>query len=291
MRTCFTTTLDDKYISGFLITLNSLLKTSPSFNYDIIVLEWGELSDESKDLISKLYKNVKYKRVEAEKYQTHTYDNTWRTWTYNCNYRFDIFLLEEYDRIVFFDADMIFEIDVEEILSHNVDFGACPAVKNSIMQLNTEQGFDAGIMLIGKKYITPQTREELLKLAQSEPPSDPRVKTKNWISDEPILNHYFLDKMTWLPVKFNYVTPLSVNVDLNSPKNYQYVGHNKPWYGEKFEEQFDSGVIRMINEKNKPFERSIVFKKLIKKYKDQVKDLLEKEIDIKKYSDRIKPIL
>lgn len=292
MRVCFTTTLDDKYISGFLITLNSLLKVTPDFNHDIVILEWGELSQESKDLISKLYKNVIYKKVDVEKYFKHEYDDTWRKWTYNCNYRFDIFLLQEYDRVVFFDADIIFEIDINELLKYDVDFGACPAVKNSIMQINAEYGFDAGIMTIGKKYITPETREHLLKIAESNPPFDERVKTQKWISDEPILNHYFLDKITWLPVKFNYVIPLLNDEDINHPQNYQFVGHNKPWYSEKTEEQFSYFFLNRLKEntKHKPYIESVVLKKLLKKYKDQAKSLLDKGIDIKKYSDRIKPI-
>ena len=52
MKVGLVTTLDDKYITGFLLTLNSLLNSSPNFNYDIIILEWGELSQKSKDLIS-----------------------------------------------------------------------------------------------------------------------------------------------------------------------------------------------------------------------------------------------
>ena len=58
MKIAFTTVLDDKYLSGFLITLNSMLRSSKNFNYDVIVLEWGELSDESKEVIRSLYDKV-----------------------------------------------------------------------------------------------------------------------------------------------------------------------------------------------------------------------------------------
>jgi lipopolysaccharide biosynthesis glycosyltransferase len=292
MKVGFVTTLDDKYITGFLLTLNSLLNSSSNFNYDIVILEWGELSQESKDLISLLYKNVIYKFVDVESYADQTYDETWRKWTYNCNYRFDIFLLNEYDKLVFFDSDILFEIDVEELLSHNVDFGACETLeKNSILQINERRGFDAGLMLIDKKYLVPETKKCLLEIARSVPPFDKKVKTEKWISDEPILNHYFLDKITWLPNKFNYIVSCINENTLETPNNYQFTGHNKPWYGDTLKEQFGNHVFwYMQNTIKDAVMARIILKKLVKKYYFQVADLLKKGIDIKKLQNVIKPI-
>jgi hypothetical protein len=124
MKVAFTTTLDDRYLSGFLITFNSILRNSKNFNHDLIIFEWGNLSDDSKTIIKQFYDKVTFKSVETDLYENHKYDETFRKWTYNCNYRFDIFTLEEYDRIVFFDCDMVFEIDTDELLAYDVDFGA-----------------------------------------------------------------------------------------------------------------------------------------------------------------------
>jgi lipopolysaccharide biosynthesis glycosyltransferase len=91
MKIAFTTVLDDKYMIGFLVTFNSMLRASKNFNYDVVILEWGDLSDENKKIIKSLYDKVYFKKINTHLYENHKYDETWRTWTYNCNYRFDIF--------------------------------------------------------------------------------------------------------------------------------------------------------------------------------------------------------
>lgn len=292
MNIGFVTTLDDKYITGFLITLNSLLNSSPNFNYDIVILEWGELTQKSKDLISLVYKNVIYKSIDVESYAEHTYDNTWREWTYNCNYRFDIFLLSQYDKLVFFDSDILFEVNVEELLSYDVDFGASQTLeKNSILQIGPRSGFDAGLMLIGKKYLVPETKEKLLEIAKSDPPFEKDLKTQKWISDEPILNTYFLDKITWLPSKFNYIVSTIDSETLKTPNNYQFTGHNKPWYSDKLKYQFGDHVFWYMNNTiGDNIKVILALKKLLKKYYFQVEDLLKKGIDIKSFQNKIKPI-
>jgi lipopolysaccharide biosynthesis glycosyltransferase len=55
MKIAFTTTLDDKYLLGFLITFNSILNSTPGFNYDLIIFEWGDLLEDSKNKIRELY--------------------------------------------------------------------------------------------------------------------------------------------------------------------------------------------------------------------------------------------
>jgi lipopolysaccharide biosynthesis glycosyltransferase len=290
MKVAFTTVLDDKYFVGFLITLNSMLDVCPDFNHDIIILEWGELSEEYKQIIKTLYSNVQFKMVEGHLYQDHVYDETWRKWTYNCNYRFDIFTFTEYDRVVFFDSDMIFEIDPNEILKYDVDFGACIG---SPVQIEGLEGFDAGLMSIGKKYLNEETRSELLNIANNVlPPESPNMNTTKWSSDEPILNAYFLRRMTWLPQKFNMLISKVNEVTINEKNNYQYVGHNKPWYGNVLEHQVGDFVIYNLLEvfKNDKIKVRLTLKKLISKFKKQVMSLSSKGININDFPSYIQPI-
>jgi hypothetical protein len=290
MKICFTTTLDDKYLQGFLLTLNSILISSPTFNYDVVIFEWGELSDNSKNIIKKLYDKVTFKMVDEEFYKTHKFDDTFREWTYNPNYRFDIFTLSEYDRVVFFDSDMIFEIDVEELLKYDVDFGSCSVPAGRISQINDKMGFDAGLMTISKKYLNNDVRTELIKIANSEPPLQDNLRTRNWFGNEPILNTYFLDHITWLPNKFNLIVSEVTLDDIKTKNNYQFTGHNKPWYGKTHKEQFSKFAIQNIIDINGKFVLNLILNKLIKIFDEQVKNLLLKNIDIYEFDAKIKPV-
>ena len=288
MKIAFTTTLDDKYLSGFLITFNSILISSPKFDYDLVIFEWGELSDESKNVIKKLYNKVSFKMVDVDFYKTHQFDDTFRKWTYNPNYRFDIFTLNEYDRVVFFDSDMIFEIDVEELLRYDVDFGSCSIPAGRISQIHNRMGFDAGLMSISKKYLTNEVRMKLIEIANSTPPHEDNLKTQNWFGNEPILNTYFLDKITWLPNKFDLiVSEISID-DLKNKNNYQFTGHNKPWYGNTYEEQFSKFCLKNISDNNGGYMLQSICRRLINIFKFQVERLLDKNIDIYKYKVNIK---
>lgn len=290
MKICFTTTLDDKYLGGFLITLNSILRHTKKFDYDFVIFEWGELSNESKDLIISLYPKVTFKMVDVKSYEKHEFDDTFRKWTYNPNYRFDIFTLTEYDRVVFIDADMIFQIDMDELLSYDVDFGSCSIPEGRVPQINNRLGFDAGLMTISKKFLSEEIKHELLKIANSTPPYQDNLKTQKWFGNEPILNTYFLDKITWIPNKFNLIVSEVLSKDIDKKNNYQFTGHNKPWYSSKLEEQFSKFSIQNIIQNNQKYMLNIILKKLVFFVNEEINSLRSKGIDINKYCDKIKPI-
>jgi lipopolysaccharide biosynthesis glycosyltransferase len=282
MKKAFTTVLDDRYISGFLITFNSILRSSKNFNYDLVILEWGLLSDRNKNIIKQLYDNVVFKRVDTKIYENHKFDETHRKWTYNCNYRFDAFTLTEYNRVVFFDCDMIFQIDVDEILKYDVDFGASAGGKFYVAQIGDKVGFDGGLMTIGKKYLNYETRDELIKIANSPAPHDENVNSLNWVSDEPILNTYFLDKITFLPDEFNRIVSDVKNHDFNIKNNFQFTGQNKPWNSKEKEKRFSDHAIETIAKNHTSYLYNIVLTKLNSIVNNEINALLEKNIDIYK---------
>lgn len=283
MKVAITTTLDDNYFKGFLITFGSILKTAKNLNYDLIIFDWGNLSDDNKKIISSLYDKVFYKKIDSESYKNHIFDNTFRKWTYNCNYRFDIFELSDYDRVVFFDCDFIFEIDIEEIISYEVDFGAClMSSYTEYAQVSGSKIFNGGMMSIGKKFLNKETKQELIKIANSPPPE--KDGFKNWVGNQPILNTYFLDKMDFLPEKFNFLTEAIDKDTFLEPKNYHFIGKKKPWHGDDFNSQFDKYILNEIKTRNyNLILYKMVLKKLIEKYQVVKEFLLGKNIDIKNY--------
>lgn len=290
MKNCIVTILDDKYLSGFLLTLHSIIKSTQNIDFDIIVLEWGELSDDSKSIIGKIYDKIIYKKVDIDLYKKCYYDEQWRVWTYNCNYRFDIFTLVEYDKVMFFDCDILFNIDVKEILSHDVDFGACPAYPRTVNQTNKINNFGGGLLLVGKKFLNNDTRQGLIDVSLSKPIEDRALKGDKWISDEPILNVYFQNYVKFLPENYNLEIVKLTTERLKEKNNFHFVGHNKPWYGKRLNDRFDTFVFNTILTKTDNPSNIHVIKELLNIFNTTVKEIKETyNIDIYEYAYRIEP--
>lgn len=280
MNISFATVLDDKYLKGYLITVNSLLEVTPNFNYQIIIFEWGDLSKNNKNIIKKLYKNVIFKRVDAKLYENHEFDEYYRKWTYNCNYRFDVFALKEYDTVVFFDCDIIFQNNINELLKYNSDFAACPLDRERVLQTDSQKCFDAGLMVIGNRFLNDDTRKMLIEEANKPPPIIPNFKAEKWLSDEPILNNFFKNDVFLLPKKYNtVVSDVTDEIFLEKP-NFQYTGDKKPWDGTEIAEQFSKFTIECITKDQKKYLHSIRFKKLLNLVKKQIESLHKKDIKI-----------
>ena len=264
MKIAFVTTLDDSYFEGFLYTFASILKNTENFNYDLVILEWGELSNISKDVIKKLYPNVIFKNVNIELYKNHKFDEEHRVWNYNCNYRFDIFTLN-YDSIVYFDCDILFELPVTYLTENNFDFAACQMPKyKRYKQVNGSKIFNAGLMVIGKKYLNENIRNELIKIANEKP-----SKNKYWVGNQPILNKFFLDKTTWLPNCYNLISEDISIKSFSEKQNYHFVGKCKPWNSIP-SERYERHILNCIstnNEHNLVFNR-MVLKKIEEKYQE-----------------------
>jgi lipopolysaccharide biosynthesis glycosyltransferase len=271
MKTAFVTTLDDRFVPGFRVALNSLLRTTQNFNYDIIIIEWGNLSKQNKDSINTLYSKIFYHTVNEQSYSQSIFDKQHREWTYNCNFRFDVFTLAQYEQVVFFDSDIVFRTCLQSLLQEKIDFGAVPRPPGQILQIEQPHGFDAGLMVIGKKYLNPQVKLDLIEISQDQAPYDNRVSSRLWVGNEPILNNYFANKVTWLPLKYNLCTDAVTPDLLREQYNIQYIGKKKPWCSKDLDDQFDPYIIEAIGNKNGKYLTKILLKKLITIYHQNLK--------------------
>jgi lipopolysaccharide biosynthesis glycosyltransferase len=251
MSAAFVTTLDDNFVPGYMVAVSTLIATTVNFNYDIVILEWGTLSKANKEKIKQLYPRTIFKHVHAADYPDVTYDTEHRTWTYNCGYRFDVFLLKEYEKIIFFDCDIVFNVDMTSLILSNINFGAVPRPATRMLQFEGKIGFDAGLMVIGKPFMNSTTRDGLIDLLKQEPPADERVLSKKWVGNEPILNTFFKERVTWLPKQYNLCTDEVKHDTLkNIMPNLQYIGHKKPWYSENIADQFDPYIVQALTTLN-----------------------------------------
>ncbi len=238
-------TLNDFYFDGFLTFFFSLRRTTPSFNYPYYIFTWGELSAENIELLHSIYPHFIIKQIDNEQYKGCEYNTKWRTWDINCINRFEIFTLEEYDRVIFFDADMIVQEDISELFNIDVEFGACEITKGSDLDHPSAfdkniKSFDGGLMSISKKYLNLQVRHDLIQTALK----------KKWSSDEPILNVYFNnDITTFLPKKYNLLSTELTPENIKTAKIIQFVGAKKPWFPGTMFDRYDEYVFKQIPNK------------------------------------------
>jgi lipopolysaccharide biosynthesis glycosyltransferase len=100
--------------------------------------------------------------------------------------------------------------------------------------------FNAGFIIIGKKFLNPGTYEELKKLIHSEI-FEP-VRTHN--TDQVVLNIYFDEQCHILPFEYNLVIskwPMlrdTNTVQADNIKIMHFTGKYKPW-------EPDSGIIEL----------------------------------------------
>lgn len=242
MKIACCSTLNDQYFDGFITFFYSLQKHNPWFNGPYYIFSWGDLSETNIVKLKTIYDNFIIKHIDNLHYSHCQYTNEFREWNINCNNRFEIFTLEEYDKIIFFDVDMLCLGDIKEIFESNVSFGACTIKESSEIDHPSKynkmlKSFDGGLMVISKQYLTVNVRNELIDISLQ----------KKWSSDEPILNTYFDNsKVTFLPKKYNTLTSEITELLLQEAKLIQFIGDKKPWFSGGLSEKYCPYVLQSI---------------------------------------------
>lgn len=188
MKTALCTLLDDNFVIGYKAFIKSLLKWHPKIGYDFMIIDCG-LSIKSKLEIYNCYRKTYFIEPLYKNYRgipLHKTDERLQK-TY---YTLDAFNLP-YDRVIFFDMDMVITGDISEVLNCSADFAAVKGYNAKLDILRDD--INSGLFVIGPKHLDGQTYEQLLKIAQrgfSMP-------------DQKVINIFFKDKITFLPKKYN----------------------------------------------------------------------------------------
>jgi lipopolysaccharide biosynthesis glycosyltransferase len=249
MRLAFVTLLSDDYCLGGALSIYTLLRSTPNFTHPIIVLEWGQLSSNSKNKLKALYSNITFKRIVTSDYPKPDFDKTHRRWRYNCGYRFDIFTLTQFDKILFFDSDILFQQNMNSVINREIDFGVIERPIERGIQFNGKKYFNGGLLLIGKKFLNKKVKDDLLYLLQQAAPKDSRdilITSNKWVGNEPILNTYFEPYATFIEKKYNFCIDEYKADILKHQYNLHFIGENKPWNANKF----DAHITNMLVEQN-----------------------------------------
>lgn len=224
-------TLNRKYLPGAKSFLKSLIHYNPNINFLYNFLTFDTLTQQEKDDLRLIYKNIKFTDIISSDYNYYNTNDKFRAWKFNCFNRFDIFLLKS-KKIIFFDLDMIVNSPLNELFNLTVDFAAVEVDEKNRLDHPSKQFFDGGLMFINKNYITHHTKNKLIELS----------KIKKWSSDEPVLNLFFENNVYYLPRVYN-VLSYDFEKYKNNFKILQYVGSKKPWMGSTIEDCFDRHII------------------------------------------------
>ncbi|MDF3057824.1 MAG: polysaccharide pyruvyl transferase [Rariglobus sp.] len=203
-RTALCTVLNDDFVPGFAVLVHSLKQRHPGLNLPFIIIhnrKLAPLSKESRELVSRLYSNVRYHEADDSRYGTvwanrdehlHTPERLKPAF-----FILEAFALDEFDRVVTLDSDMICTGSLTALFEHAAPFAATRS-------LNYKTGkpldyFNTGVMVIGRLHLTGETYQALLNHRIS-----PDYNARKGKADQAILNDYFpIEQVCALDEAFN----------------------------------------------------------------------------------------
>ena len=260
MKMCFVSFVTEDFIPGMKIFLKSLI-THNKLEIPYLIFVEKNFKKENKESLLKIYKNIEFKYFDKLKYKKNLRFSY--NWSLTPACRFEIFLLSEYDKVIYLDTDMLCRGDISLLFNCNHDF--CAVINQKMTEadekiLNFNGGFNAGLMVIGKKYLTEENYNEAISLL---------TKFK-WHGNQGVFNKIFKNKTYKLPEEYLETTEnLNLNT-LKTAKIIHFVGKKKPWFSndQLLKNNFDPYILN--NKNHAPQNKFLTLKKLIEEYKKYV---------------------
>lgn len=220
MKVAYVSTLTKDYILGLKVFIKSILENNPATNFDYVILEEEPFSELDRQSLLTVYKNFKFKTIQKENYSNISFSGI-RQWRVNPANRLHIFTLDEYDKIIFFDIDMLCTGDISALHTTSGDFLACyhPMANIEKQMLGFEHGFNCGVMVIDKKFLNQNTIQGIFKI----------MKSKKWLGNQSAFNLYFKEIYKLLPNEYFLSTPFMNDSNFNDARIYHFAGDIKPW--------------------------------------------------------------
>ncbi|MCX6307179.1 MAG: hypothetical protein NT040_19615 [Bacteroidetes bacterium] len=266
-KTGICTVTSAEFVQGTLVLIQSFLNHNPWFAGDIVIIADG-LEPGEAELFDIFPKVVFHKPGE---------DLLLRI-GHLCNalpaiiprrkrfYSIELFNLDGYDRLFFFDSDMLVTGNIAELLSYPEQLLACPDQPNrhagKVRDRSTfkrisadragqrdvlEKTFNAGFMAAGKSLLNQHTYEGLKELIHIS--TFMNIRTHN--TDQVVLNLLFDGKARFLPLTYNMIISkwaefsAAGKIVPTDIKILHFTGSYKPWEtGSKMNDFTDNPVVR-----------------------------------------------
>jgi glycogenin glucosyltransferase len=214
----FVTVCNKDYLIGFEVMLKSLIDNNPRVITDNLpfVIITNDLNPEDLVTSRTIYNNIHIKRYDESKY-SQIEELKKQQMAFGDYTKYEIFSLTEFKKIIFLDSDTVILRNIDYLIDFKESFGC-------VRELFIDQ-YNTGVMVIGNKYLNPKITEDLINLTN--------VYGITEHLDQDIINNYFIDIITPIPLEYNYLKIYSKQIFQNTGlPNYIKVIHyvvKKPW--------------------------------------------------------------
>lgn len=223
MKTAIVTICSDDYVKYASILIKSFYIYNKWFDGDFIVMydnEYIKLSNKSIKKLKALHNNIKFHKADTHLYIDMCkkfFGNLFLPQYVGCSLKFEIFNLEQYDKLLFLDSDMLVISDISEIFTKDYSFAAVEDyVRSFQITPRDKQYFNVGFMYFGnKKYINKNTLQDIVNLANNINLNklvffkDRIINGYKWFEQD-ILNIYFYGKEDVWILDYTYNSPFSI---------------------------------------------------------------------------------
>jgi len=186
MNIAVATSCSDIYVIYLTVFIKSILKNNPGFNKDFYVFYDAKsvyrLSEDNIKLLKNLY-DFKFVKIDSDFY----YDHGKISPAY---YSFDMFRLSDYDRVIWWGADMLCLKSLDELWeqAEKIEGIGMPKEKRRPV-------YNSGSMIVAKNYLDETYYRSLV--------SSNYDHIKMLGRDQKAYNIFFKDKIKEIPQKFN----------------------------------------------------------------------------------------
>jgi lipopolysaccharide biosynthesis glycosyltransferase len=226
--------LESSYIKDFQVSLYSLVKHNKISSDIVIFYDTETTKDKLIPFISKLNIRAIYKKIDTDFYSGCNFYSVNRHWAFSPAYRYEIFTLSGYNSLLYLDCDTLICGSIDELLNTQCDFGACLLGPATTMHYSQGNGFNAGVLKLGKRYLRPDVRNKITAYC----------KDKLHLSgNQLVLNKFFEDKKFILPQEYNVTTDLLTEQLLRDGIIFHFIGERKPSQS-TFTESYANYVLR-----------------------------------------------
>lgn len=240
------TVVDDAFLPGALVMIDSFVRHHPDFEGPIIVIHDESLGTDAMGALAEAFAQIEFHRVREATRQRIRQLVKAKTNLASRQRRFyslEAFALSFTGRVLFCDADLLFQAPITEFLERPEPLVATPDratlsghYVSGNLPLPVQPGktpacFNSGLMLIGPAYRTANVDQSL------QASLNPALweNTTSGHTDQLVLNRYFSSQVYLLNNRFNYLMHCrkiledDCQIKLSDAKVWHFSNTHKPW--------------------------------------------------------------